>query len=77
MEVASTDSSLGMTTANAGATRWLAPELFHSEQSDYFPSCISHGPDHSLPLPDQDAAKRESNEVRFPQYLDLLLISVH
>ncbi|KAG8772883.1 hypothetical protein FRC16_005529, partial [Serendipita sp. 398] len=39
MEVA--DISVGMTTANAGATRWMAPELFHAEGSEYPPSCPS------------------------------------
>lgn len=41
MEVASGDSSHGTTTANAGATRWMAPELFHAEPSEYPPSCPS------------------------------------
>jgi hypothetical protein len=41
MEAASADTSVGMTTANAGATRWMSPELFHAEFSDYPPSCPS------------------------------------
>jgi len=41
MEVASGDSSHGTTTTNAGATRWMAPELFHAESSEYPPSCPS------------------------------------
>ena len=44
MEAASTDTSVGMTTANAGATRWMAPELFHSEPNEYPPSCASPHP---------------------------------
>ncbi|PVG00772.1 hypothetical protein CPB86DRAFT_782329 [Serendipita vermifera] len=47
MEAASVDTSVGMTTANAGATRWMAPELFHAESSDYPPSCPSPRPGHA------------------------------
>ncbi|KIM33787.1 hypothetical protein M408DRAFT_33890, partial [Serendipita vermifera MAFF 305830] len=38
MEAASGDSAHGTTTANAGATRWMAPELFNGEPSEYPPS---------------------------------------
>jgi hypothetical protein len=61
MEVASADSSIGMTTANAGATRWMAPELFHSEGSEYPPSCASPTPGSVSGYPEE---RRDSTEVR-------------
>jgi len=63
MEVASADSSLGMTTANAGATRWMAPELFHSEQSEYPPSCPSPRPERASDQSEPSLKKRGSEEV--------------
>lgn len=57
MEAASTDTSVGMTTANAGATRWMAPELFHSEPVEYPPSCASPHPS-TVSLTGEDAGDR-------------------
>jgi hypothetical protein len=75
MEVASTDSSLGMTTANAGATRWMAPELFHSEQSEYPPSCPSPRPEQASDRSNTSAKKRGSEEVSIAIRFDLIFKS--
>lgn len=55
MEAASGDSAHGTTTANAGATRWMAPELFNGEPSEYPPSCASI---------DLGGGRRDSEESR-------------
>ena len=64
MEAASGDSSHGTTTANAGATRWMAPELFDSQSSDYPPSCPSPGPDAMRKSSDERSERGESEESR-------------
>lgn len=64
MEVASADSSIGMTTNNAGAARWMAPELFHSEQSEYPPSCASPPPERSSDTADSTRKAWQPEEVR-------------
>jgi hypothetical protein len=76
MEVASGDSSHGTTTANAGATRWMAPELFHAEPPEYPPSCSSPVPEGLLMMqPDGTPGNRESGEVSKVQ--DFLFFSHH
>ncbi|KAG8829679.1 hypothetical protein FRC17_006198 [Serendipita sp. 399] len=64
MEVASADISVGMTTANAGATRWMAPELFHAEGSEYPPSCPSPNPSQQTLLNEEIINPRASIDRR-------------
>lgn len=64
MEVASGDSSHGTTTVNAGATRWMAPELFHADPLDFPPNASSPLPGATSREPDGKSEMRVAEDAR-------------